>query len=352
MAWAAQLAGCSPHEVLDFSASVSPLGPPDAVMAAIAKGLREVVRYPTPGYPRLCQVLAAHHGCEPDYVLPGNGAAELLTWAGRDLAQLQTTYLLTPAFSDYGRSLRAFGADVTPCPIPLAAALLGKVPWHELLGMHRSDDLTACGLLLNTPHNPTGLTIPRKTIVDWLHQFGLVVVDEAFMDFLAPSEQTSVLDWVKQFSNLVVLRSLTKFYSLPGLRLGYAIAQPQRLQRWQQWRDPWSVNSLAEIAAIAALQDLPYQQATWRWLPDCRSALQRHLQAIPGFLPLPGRANYLLVQTPRTGSELQRDLLQRHQILVRDCLSFPELGDRYIRVAVRTQAENQRLTQAIAEVTS
>ncbi len=319
-------------------------------MQAITASLSAVTRYPAPGYFQLCQALATHHGLDPAYILPGNGAAELLTWAGRDLAQLEAAYLFTPAFGDYRRSLTAFDAPIVPCPVPLVAAGSDTVDWATTLTQHLDSDPSRCGLLLNTPHNPTGLLIPPATIRTWLQQFALVVVDEAFMDFLLPSEQTSVIQWVHEFPNLVVLRSLTKFYSLPGLRLGYAVAHPERLQRWQQWRDPWPVNALAEVAAIAALQDTAYQKATWQWLPECRNHLMQQLVAIPGLTPLPGKANYLLIQTRCPGPDLQVELLKRHRILVRDCMSFAELGDRYIRIAVRTPSDNQQLVEALKAI--
>jgi histidinol-phosphate/aromatic aminotransferase/cobyric acid decarboxylase-like protein len=135
---------------------------------------------------------------------------------------------------------------------------------------------------------------------------------------------------------------------LPALRLGYAIAHPDRLQRWQAWRDPWCVNSLAAAAGIAVLEDVEFQQQTWDWLKSAKSQLLTGLSQISGLNPLPNSANYLLVKTEIAGSILQKELLQRDKILIRDCLSFPELGDRYFRVAVRLERENQRLIQALS----
>ncbi|PSB05934.1 threonine-phosphate decarboxylase, partial [filamentous cyanobacterium CCP2] len=136
----------------------------------------------------------------------------------------------------------------------------------------------------------------------------------------------------------------------PGLRLGYAIAHPDRLQRWQQWRDPWTVNVLAEAAAMAALKDQAFQRQTWEWLNEARSQLFHGLAALPGLRPLPGAANFLLVESDYPVVPLQQQLLRQHQILIRNCLSFPELGDRFFRVAVRTVAENQRLLAGLAAV--
>jgi histidinol-phosphate/aromatic aminotransferase/cobyric acid decarboxylase-like protein len=197
--------------------------------------------------------------------------------------------------------------------------------------------------LLNNPHNPTGKLFSVEEILPYLEQFALVVVDEAFMDFLPPDEEQSLIPVIQKYPNLVVLRSLTKFYSLPGLRLGYAIAHPDRLSKWQLWRDPWPVNTLAAAAAIAALGDKEFQSATWEWLPPARNQLFQGLAKLPGLQPLDSAANFLLVESQQSVSQLQEQLLKEYQIYIRDCLSFKELGDRYFRVAVRSESDNQRL---------
>lgn len=340
LVWAAELAGCSPDAILDFSASINPLGPPQSAIAAIQSALGNLVAYPDPNYTRLRQAMSQFHTIPPDWILPGNGAAELLTWACRDLAALERVVLPVPAFSDYTRALKAFNANISPLsPTPL-------LPYSLLSTPHSP----ASGLLLNNPHNPTGRLFRREEFLPLLAQFALVVVDEAFMDFLPPHEQQSVIEWVQEFPNLVVVRSLTKFYSLPGLRLGYAIAHPDRLRRWQQWRDPWSVNTLAAAVGEVVLQDVEFQQQTWNWLAAARPQLLQGLAALPGLHPQPGAANFLLVQTEQSVTQLQAELLKHARILIRDCLSFPELGDRYFRVAVRTATENQQLLDGLGYV--
>ncbi|MEM6423759.1 MAG: threonine-phosphate decarboxylase CobD [Cyanobacteria bacterium P01_D01_bin.128] len=361
LVWAASLAGCSPGQLLDFSASVSPLGPPKAAIAAIQANLSQIKAYPDPSYHDLRVALSHHHQISPDWILPGNGSAELLTWASRDFSSLKGTALLTPAFGDYGRSLQAVSAPIWPVPLPVDKWLVHP---EESADQALSEGLEALiaqilaqglspkafGLLINNPHNPTGWRFSSQALLPYLRRFGLVVVDEAFMDFFPPLQQNSLIHQVRHFPNLVVLRSLTKFYSLPGLRMGYGIAHPQRLQRWQAWRDPWPVNALAAVAAIAALQDHDFQQASWRWIEEARSQLQQGLAQLPGLTPLNGSANYLLVGCDRSVTELQRQLLQRHRVLIRDCLSFEALGDRYFRVAVRTVSDNQKLIDALGAV--
>ena len=342
LAWAATIAGCPISAILDFSASINPLGPPDSAIHAIQTQISKLRAYPDPNYQELKKALSfAHPPLTPEWILPGNGAAELLTWAALDLSKLETIYLLTPAFGDYRRALKTFAAHVVECPLKIGEAKLDQLGieagWNK-------------GLLLNNPHNPTGMLMEIEIIVPYLEKFGLVVVDEAFMDFLAPPQLQSLVSLVTKYKNLVILRSLTKFYSLPGLRVGYAISHPERLQKWQQWRDPWPVNTLAIAATQAVLQDQKFQQKTWNWLADAYPQLFQGLAELPGLQPYPGAANFLLVKSEKSVDQIQIKLLKQHQILIRDCLSFPELGDRYFRVAVRTQEENQRLINALAEI--
>ncbi len=260
--------------------------------------------------------------------------------------------VLAPMFSDYIRGLHAFDARICGVGIMDLEAADPQAPAGLALGLPALVSPVsgrAVGCLLNNPHNPSGRLFAKSEILACLEQFALVVVDEAFMDFL-PGEAESVIPWVQQFPNLVVVRSLTKFYSLPGLRLGYAIAHPDRLRRWQQWRDPWSVNALAAAVGEVVIQDRDFQQQTWDWLAVAKPQLFQGLAPIPGLAPAAGSANFLLVRSDVAVPQLQVDLLKRDRILIRDCMSFAELGDRYFRVAVRTLSENQRLITALATI--
>jgi L-threonine-O-3-phosphate decarboxylase len=346
--WAATVAGCPPSLILDFSASISPLGPPPSALAAIELQLDHLTHYPDPNYPELCQAIAHHHNIAPDWVLPGNGAAELLTWAALEFSKLNATIIPTPAFGDYSRSLQTFGTRIITKSMIVDDGSIGDL---DFALRHLPTEIPhALGLIINNPHNPTGQIYSQATILPYLSEFDLVVVDESFMDFLPPAEQQSLIPMIAQYPNLVILRSLTKFYSLPGLRLGYCIAHPDRLRQWKSWRDPWPVNTLAAAAAIAVLSDTEFQQLTWDWLTPARKRLFEGLEQVAGLYPQPGAANFILVRSDRSATQLQTQLLQQHQILIRDCMSFSELGDKFFRVAVRTVAENDRLVAALQSI--
>jgi L-threonine-O-3-phosphate decarboxylase len=363
LAWAAALAQYPHEQIIDFSASINPLGPPQSAIAAIQTHLKDLKAYPDPAYRSLRETLSQFHQVPLEWILPGNGAAELLIWACRELAEQEVTYLITPAFGVYWRALKSFNASTVTCPFDLSKLLQptsgsleqlleveARPEWFLGRQLSQVTGPTSQGLLLNNPHNPTGQLFLKETLLPYLERFALVVIDEAYMDFLPLEQDQSLLAVVQDYPNLVIVRSLTKFYGLPSLRLGYAIAHPQRLQRWQQWRDPWPVNGLAVAAAQAVLQDKAFQQQTWAWLPVARQHLFQGLAQLPGLQPYPSATNFLLVKSEQSSSQLQEKLLKHSQILIRDCLSFPELGDRYFRVAVRSKADNQRLLEGLAQV--
>ncbi|MCF2970660.1 pyridoxal phosphate-dependent aminotransferase [Synechococcus sp. Nb3U1] len=374
-AWGAAIAGCSPAEILDFSASLNPLGPPESVLQALGKALAEpdpvaISRYPDPEYLQLRTRLAEHWAIDPDWVFVGNGAAELLTWAARD-AQGREVWLPKPAFGDYERALRGAGAVIKPFGYPFPDEQ-GSLALAKVL-QQCSSGPTGRILWLNNPHNPSGGLRSRPEILELLPQFQQVMVDEAFMDFLsgdvpgvtcnpepprdpvdphtaaAPRSQTLIPD-LAAHPNTVVIRSLTKFYTLPGLRIGFAVGHPDHWRRWQLWRDPWSVNGLASVAVEAALADESFRQRTLAWLPVAREHLRKGLQALPGWDPWPSQTNFVLVRCPSSATQIQRALLQRHRILVRDCRSFPELGDWYLRIGLRTLPEQEQLLSACREI--
>ncbi|MCS6958583.1 MAG: threonine-phosphate decarboxylase CobD [Pseudanabaenaceae cyanobacterium SKYGB_i_bin29] len=335
-AWWAQIAGVSPRDLVDFSASINPLGPPASALVALQAALPEISHYPDPHYPELRQALADFYGVDPARLLPGNGAAELLTWIARDLAELATTVILRPAFADYDRALQSCHARVKNISI-----------WEteftaQILGINQPDRQ---GLLLNNPHNPTGQLLDKSWILECLDRFALVVIDEAFMDFLPP--ELSCVDLVERYSNLVILRSLTKFFSIAGLRLGCVIAHPDRIRKWQGWRDPWAVNNLAAAVGIAVVKDREFQEQTRAWLIPSRRDLEERLYQFSELSPLPSVANFLLVKTAIPSTRLQSHLAKEHKILIRDCATFLELGQNYIRLAVLTAREHKLLQNAL-----
>ena len=187
--------------------------------------------YPDRSHALLRQYLGALHGLDPRFVLPGNGAAELFTWAARDAVQQGLSVLPSPGFADYGRALRCWSGDFCPQKLPLV--------WNDAFPQPFPEPGDGSVLWISNPHNPTGQLWSLDALEPLLNRYSLVICDEAFLPLVSNGEQQSLIPLVVEYSNLVVIRSLTKLYGIAGLRLGYAVAQPQRLQRWAKWRDPW-----------------------------------------------------------------------------------------------------------------
>ncbi len=355
---AARRLGCRPEQLLDASASLVPFGPPPRLRRLLIRALGSDLRdYPDRGYTALGDAIAAWHGLDPARVLPGNGAAELFTWAARDAAAGGLSLLPAPGFADYRRALGCWGGAWRPLPLPLDWSEAGPGPWPLAAAAAAVAGSGPAVLWLTNPHNPTGQLWSRRSLEPLLERFALVIVDEAFLPLVPDGEEQSLVPLLAAHPQLVVIRSLTKLFSIAGLRLGYALGAPGRLARWASWRDPWPVNGLAAAAGRFLLADQAglrrWQGRVQGWVAGEGAWLAARLAAVPGLEPLPSAANYLLVRSRPPATSLQPlrlALERRHRILVRDCRSFEGLGDDWLRIAVQDRAGNRRLLAALAQI--
>lgn len=342
---AAAWLGADPRTLLDFSANINPLGLPDSLKQALHDHVNLLERYPDPAYPALHQALAMHHRVPSDWILAGNGETEVIYTLVQSLAP-RRAMLVTPGFAEYRRALQQVDCQIE------AFALSEAQGWQltDAILPALTADLDC--LFLCTPNNPTGL-VPDDAlllaIVARCRELGItLVVDEAFMDFLP--EKAGLIPCLADHPHLWVLRSLTKFYAIPGLRLGYLLnSDPQAVAALRHRQMPWSINAFAALAGEVILQDHGYQQATLQWLHHERPRLLQRLRQIPALRVWDGVANYLFLRCDRDGMDLQRALLERH-ILIRSCGNYPGLDDRYFRVAVRSADDNDCLVTALEQV--
>lgn len=339
--------GVSPEDILDFSASINPLGIPATVRDAVQNALVQAVHYPDSEATALRQALALHHGQAPEQFCVGNGSTELIYLLPRLLeGGRKRALLIAPTFSEYGYALQQAGWEVAQLVLsdddgfvlPLAALAERLSSGYDLL-------------FFCNPGNPTGRLYLRDevaAVADLCREEGtFLVVDEAFMDFC---EDESAKHLVAAGDAGVVLRSMTKFWALPGLRLGYAMASAAVTARLAAIRPPWSVNHLAQAAGLAALADHDYQRRTLAGTGSARTAMAERLAALPDVRVFPAAANYLLVKLSGylTASVLQERLLGQ-RMLIRDCSSFQGLGERFVRLAVRGVRENDLLLAAMEQ---
>jgi threonine-phosphate decarboxylase len=340
----ARSVGIEAKEIIDFSASINPLGPPPSARKAFIKSYGEISRYPDPYGEKLKEALAKRRGVKTAEVLVGNGSTQLLYLLCAVLRP-RSALVVGPAFSEYGNALALGGSSIRSLSFTADDGFQFSTE-RLMAAWDKNCDL----LVLTTPNSVTGRLIPKKEIENIarlaLIRKSFVLVDEAFIDFV---ENESVKMLVRNNPFLIVLRSLTKFYALPGLRLGYA----RRVAQLAAFREPWSVNGPAMSVALACLQDASFAAKTERWLEQERTFLLQGLTKLDGFHPFSSRTNFLLVAIDkRRGDALQlRSFLLRRKILIRACNSFAELGGDFFRVAVRCRKDNRRLLGALSEWT-
>ena len=339
---AADVLGCRPSQLLDASASLAPWTPS---CSRLAEGsFRD---YPDRDQSSLRQAIAAIHGLSPDWVLPGNGAAELFTWAARDAAAAGLSGLLAPGFADYRRALQCWDASWLETPLALS--------WEHEGPLHHPPLKGSVAWICN-PHNPTGQLWSRASLEAMLGCHALVICDEAFLPLVPEAEQQSMIALVAKHTNLVVIRSLTKLFGVAGLRVGYAIAHPDRVERWKEWRDPWPVNGIA-AALTEQWLGRPGHYEHWcarvqRWTAKEGAWMQHELACVQGITPMPSAANFLLISGRRSLVPLREALEHNHRILLRDCRSFAGLGESWLRIGLQSARNNRRILRALRQVQS
>jgi threonine-phosphate decarboxylase len=324
-------------DLLDFSQNINPLGAPRNALEAARQALYEDSgRYPDLEYTGLRDALAAYLGVGAEMVVPTNGGAEALFLAARAAATGGRALVLEPTFSEYAAAARASGME----PLRRVARRSGEgMRWDPT--SYRDLEGVSVVFLCN-PNNPTGDLLDRGEVFEVAARVkeagAVLVVDEAFADFIPWISVTDMVD-----RGLWVTRSFTKFFAIPGLRLGCLVCDDARRVRALQ--PSWPVNSVAAAAGIAAVSDTGFANASIAEVARLREDLFGTLDALPGLQPFPGAANFLLVRGPKGFP----GRLARRGVLVRGCGPFYGLGPEYFRVAVRDAQENGRLVAAIRE---
>lgn len=335
----AALAALPAGEVLDFSASINPLGMPTAARQAIIAGINHLGHYPDPLAEQLVGAIAKAYRVDAELLLAGNGSTELIYLALRVLRP-RKVLLVAPGFGEYERAAGLVGAEIKWLRLSRSKEL--RIDPDRFAAAMAGCDLA----LLCNPNNPTGQALNRREVMAVAAAAKgcrcHLLLDEAFADFCP---EISLLG---QFynSHLLILRSLTKFYAMPGLRIGFLLL-PRRLRsRFLAHKEPWSVNTLATKAAVAALADEDFRRRTLDFMAGERAWLTEELTRLTGARVYPAAANYLLLETPRAPALLNGLLSQG--IAVRDCANFRGLGPHFLRVAIRSREENRRLLAAMA----
>ncbi|NOU95695.1 cobyric acid synthase [Paenibacillus sp. LMG 31456] len=338
---AAETFGISKDSFLDFSSNMNPLGPPAAAEMILRERWRDIVAYPDPAVRELRSKLAAKYKVPVEAILVGNGAAELIDLAVRVLRP-GVTALARPSFSEYEEAVQKTNGAILE--IPLHAShdfLLQEADVEQAL-------VLADLLFLGSPNNPTGRLLSAPVLERLAASEKPVILDEAFIDFHPDEDSITMIRKAAESRQLMVIRSMTKFYSIPGLRLGFIVAHPDRIREMQHQQVQWSVNTMAQLIGAAVLDDHDYEHRTHKWLAEERPWLSKSLTEL-GLIVTPSDTNYLLFSLKQlnvTVKDLQAEMGKRG-ILIRDASLFPGLDDSYVRVAIRLREHNERMIKEL-----
>ena len=352
------------NAIIDFSASINPLGISDNVKDVIKNDLDSLIHYPDPDTTLLRQFLAEHHGIASNSILCGNGSTELIYLLPRALKP-EKVLITSPTFSEYEKACRLSHASrVTRYRLPPKDNF--RIKPDEFIAAMREMSSDNSGNPLNSspvtrhasrslnmaflcnPNNPTGRVLKKKEVLEVAEAARelkcVLIIDEAFIDFI-PGH--SAIKEVAGNPYLIVLRSMTKFHALTGLRIGYAVISERLTGKVLKFKEPWTVNSLAQKAALAALGDTDYNDRTMHLMKEEKVFLEYVFKDI-GVSFIPSDTNYYLLKI-KEARKVHNQLMEKG-IMVRDCSNFRGLDDSYIRVAVKSRIDNKRLLKEMASL--
>ena len=354
-----------PYEVVDFSANINPLGPSQRGLDALNAQLRYISHYPDATNDDVLNAIADTYGMDKHQITVGNGAAELL-YAICRLPGYTGAFVPAPGFSEYKEALEA-----------------SKIPVRDIFYRPREDDngkpyfevpylaleTFAAELkgqdgriivFLGNPNNPDGTLLDKdhiRTVASMLKDANsLLVIDESFIDFVGndplQDNEHSMRSLVNEFDNIIVVHSFTKFYAVPGLRIGAAFANETLITQLQQYIPSWSVNTIAQAYTKAALNDVDYIKRTKQELNEERAFMYNALDDIEGITVYPPSANFILFQVNQEGitANYINEELKKYNMIVRNCDSYVGLTNHWVRIAIKDHETNIKLVDKLTNI--
>jgi threonine-phosphate decarboxylase len=339
------------EEVLEFSGPINYLGPSPKAVEAVKQNAKLIRYYPDPNPVEFKAEIAKYvgHGVEEENLLLGNGSIELIYLVTEILPRGFNAVIPVPSFSEYEKAALRVGGEPVFVQLPGDFALE-----NEKIKKAVTDDTRV--MCVCNPHSPSGTLYSREKLLD-LVEFCkerdiIFSVDENYIEFADQSLQNTLAGMVKDYENLFVIRSVTKFYGMAGIRFGYGIAAPILIDKLENMRLPWSINGLACQVTLAAFNDTEFIENTKQTIAKERAKLAKNLSEIEGLHVYPSVTNFLLVkiQNHKLTSTMLKELLAKEHILIRDCCTFVGLDDSYFRITVRSTKDNQKLTETLKQI--
>ena len=333
-----------PSKIIDSSASLVPFEPPKLILDILTSEIKTLGfrYYPERNLNNLREIIGEFHSINPDNILPGNGASELITWAGYEASNFGASCLPSPGFVDYERSLTCWNANFDYSELPRT--------WSNIFPQTFPLKPICDVLWITNPHNPTGQLWDKKSLEKILKKYKLVICDEAFLAITPNGEKESLIPLTKTYSNLLVIRSLTKLFNIAGLRLGYIVGSSEKLKQWNTKRDPWPLNSFAIKTGIELLSNkIFYQEWTkkvHKWVNTEKEWVSNELSKIKNLKVHNSSTNFFLIESKFSLSS-NINYLEKKGILIRECTSFRFLNEKWARISLQTRKNNKILCREI-----
>lgn len=329
-------------DLIDFSSNINPLGPPIGLNEVLISSFEALITYPDIKYRKLKLSLSKYLNCEKENVIVGNGAVEIIN---NFIIPAKSITIMTPSFSEYEKRAIAHGK------------LVKRLSYSEDFSIDidslkdiKKDDL----LVLGNPNNPTGLRIPKDELMVIYKKVkdakAFLLLDEAFFEF-CPEDYDSIEIFKEyNYESIGIIRAATKFFALPGIRLGYGCTSTKKVKEIEKIELPWSVNSLADAAGQFIFGDKNYIEESKSYIEKERNFLLDELSKIEGINPYYTNTNYILIKLINWNEEYVFNHFLKKGIVIRKCSSFKVLSENHIRVAIKDRKNNLRLLEVFTEL--
>lgn len=352
-------------EVTDFSANINLLGPSPKGLEALNERLRYISHYPDVTNDDVMNTIADVYGIEKDSILLGNGAAELIYAVGR-LSGFTGAFVPAPGFSEYQASMDAANIPVREIFYRQRQNDDGtpyfEVPYLALqtFAAELKGQDGRIIVFLGNPNNPDGTLLDKQSIKVLAQMLkdanSLLVIDESFIDFIGNESlrdnSHSMRELINQYDNVIIVHSFTKFYAVPGLRIGAVFANPTLIQELRQYIPAWSVNTLAQAYIESALNDTKYINDSKMVLANEAKYMYESLSAIKDLVVYKPSANYILIEinNPDISVTDVQNRLEKHNLLIRSCANYKGLGLKWMRIAIKDHAHNVELIHLLSTI--
>ena len=363
-------------EILDYSSNINPYGIPESLKSRIIENLEILERYPDPDYVELREKLANLNNVNLSDIILGNGATEII-FLFMKVINPKKILIVSPTFGEYERAVKAVGTSRNSIDLSCSddnKNIENKEIEIEYFELKESDDFKLnIGNLKNqlekkydlliicNPNNPTGKFLKLAQTEEILKECNKydtkLFIDEAFIEFLADGMKESIINTEENKKNLFVTRAFTKFFAIPGLRLGYGMYFDKELeQKISEKKEPWSVNNIAELAGLTVLDDTEYIEKTLKWITKEKIYMYEKLNEISGIKVYETEVNFITGKIDEKlfleglNVKILREKMLEQGILIRDASNFKFLDERFFRLAIKDRASNDRVIEAMKEI--